>query len=226
MNILLIISFLGISVNDKLEQLNYLTHTFLPEEYLSFCRFEDFGGGWGYPPRSVEAIRFSSDSDIILGGVGLYGGRGEYSAQLRIFDIGYDGGEMERDGDMLIETDIIHYECQPRQKYQIFLDDPLLIQANRWYVIWASISGPSSDCGSSGQPFICTTDQVMFHFKPSKLSNNGSDVNSGQIPVLFYKLMKSNDLQFPLNNSANFSLLSLDDEGLPFYICKCKSKSI
>lgn len=130
---------------------------------------------------------------------------------------------MERDGDLLTETDTIHYECLPRQKYQIFLDDPVLIQANRWYVIWASISGPSSDCGSNGNGILCTADQVVFHFKPSKLSNNGTDVNSGQIPMFFYKPIKSNEFHFSTNNSANYSLLSLDEEGMPFYICKFPS---
>lgn len=199
---------------------------FLPEDYHSFCRFEDYGGGWGYPPRSVEAIRFSVDSDIILGGIALYGGRGEYSTRLKLFDIGYDGGEIEKDGDLIIETDSVFYECPPRQKYQIFFDDPILIHSNRWYVIWAAISGPSSDCGSSGQPFICTSDQIMFHFKPSKLSNNGTDVNSGQIPIFIYKSTKSKDFQFPFNNLSNASLLSIDEEGFPFTISKDFSLNI
>lgn len=58
-------------------------------------------------------------------------------------------------------------------------------QANRWYVAWACISGPSSDCGSSGQAMVIN-DEVGFHFKTSKQSNNGTDVNAGQIPCLLY----------------------------------------
>lgn len=44
----------------------------------------DHGGGWGYSGQSVEAIRFSCDTDIILGGFGLFGGRGEYSAKIKV----------------------------------------------------------------------------------------------------------------------------------------------
>nr|XP_027195486.1 E3 ubiquitin-protein ligase MYCBP2-like [Dermatophagoides pteronyssinus] len=164
------------------------------DKYNQVCRFEEYGSGWSYPSNTIEAIRFSTDCDIIFGGIGLYGGRGEYNVQIRIYDIGFDSSEIERDGDLLSETDIIHYECLPRQKYQIFFDEPLLIYANRWYVICAAINGSNSDCGSNGQSFVCTNDQIMFHFKTSKLSNNGTDVNSGQIPTIFYKQLESNEL--------------------------------
>lgn len=42
------------------------------------------GGGWGYSGHSVEAIRFMVDSDILLGGLGLFGGRGEYHGRIRV----------------------------------------------------------------------------------------------------------------------------------------------
>ena len=31
--------------------------------------------------------------DVLLGGFGLFGGRGEYVGKIRLFDIGADGGE-------------------------------------------------------------------------------------------------------------------------------------
>lgn len=65
----------------------------------------------------------------------------------------------------------------------------ILSQAHRWYVAWCRISGPSSDCGSSGQTMVTTEDQVLFYFKSSKKSNNGTDVNAGQIPQLLYRVI-------------------------------------
>lgn len=41
----------------------------------------------------------------------------------------------------------------------MMFDEPIQIQAQTWYVAWARISGPSSDCGSNGQPIITTDDQ-------------------------------------------------------------------
>lgn len=37
------------------------------KESRKICRFEAFGGGWGYFGHSVEAIRFMCDTDIIMG---------------------------------------------------------------------------------------------------------------------------------------------------------------
>lgn len=32
----------------------------------------------------MEAIRFSPDTDVLIGGFGLYGGRGTYSAEVKV----------------------------------------------------------------------------------------------------------------------------------------------
>ena len=42
------------------------------------------GGGWGYSASSVEAIRFNPDTEVLLGGFGLYGGRGTYNAEIKV----------------------------------------------------------------------------------------------------------------------------------------------
>lgn len=44
----------------------------------------------------------------------------------------------------------------------------LFFQGNKWYVAWARVSGPSSDCGSSGQSMVTTEDQWV----PQQSSTN------------------------------------------------------
>jgi len=180
------------------------------EDYATVSRFESHGGGWGYSAHSIEAIRFMPDTDIILGGYGLFGGRGEYTAKIKLFDIGIDGGDQENDGELLAETEEIPYECGPRQKYSILFDEPVSLQANRWYVAWAKVGGPSSDCGSGGQGMVTAEDQVMFYFKSSKRSNNGTDVNAGQIPQLLYRVVT------PENQTSNRQR----DQIEPVYVLK------
>ncbi|CAH2243754.1 jg7138, partial [Pararge aegeria aegeria] len=158
------------------------------EDYVTVSRFENHGGGWGYSGHSVEAVRFMCDTDILLGGVGLYGGRGDYTAKIRIYDIGPDGGDQEGDGEMIFETEEIFYECAPKDRYPLMFETTVVIVAGRWYVVSAAINGPSSDCGTSGQTMVIN-DDVCFHFKTSKRSNNGSDVNAGQIPCLLYNIL-------------------------------------
>ncbi|XP_064481849.1 E3 ubiquitin-protein ligase MYCBP2-like [Ornithodoros turicata] len=159
------------------------------EDFSAVNRFESHGGGWGYSGHSIEAIRFMTDTDILLGGFGLFGGRGEYTAKLRLFDIGVEGGEQETDGELLAETEEMPYECGARHKYPMLFEEPIPLQANRWYVAWARISGPSSDCGSGGQSIVTTEDQVVFYFRSSMKSNNGTDINAGQLPQLLYRVI-------------------------------------
>ncbi|XP_043461333.1 E3 ubiquitin-protein ligase MYCBP2 isoform X1 [Leptopilina heterotoma] len=178
------------------------------EDFVTVSRFENHGGGWGYSGHSIEAIRFMVDTDILLGGYGLFGGRGEYAARIKLFDIGLDGGDQEVDGELLAETEEMPYECGPRQKSAILFDEPVNLQANRWYVAWARVSGPSSDCGSGGQVVVTSEDQIVFNFKSSKRSNNGTDVNAGQIPQLLYRIIT------PENQSLN----TQKDQIEPVYI--------
>lgn len=161
----------------------------LSGEYQSLCRFENLGGGWGYSGHSVEAIRFMCDTDICIGGFGIYGGRGEYSCKLKLFDLGMDGGGYEKDGVLVTETEEVPYECAARSKYHMMLPKPVNAAAGRWFMVWAKISGPSSDCGAGGQGTLSGDDQVVFTFKSSKKANNGTDVNSGQIPSILYRVV-------------------------------------
>lgn len=175
----------------------------LVNDFQTVTRFENFGGGWGYSGHSVEAIRFMADTDVTIVGFGMYGGRGEYTCKIKVFDLGMDGGGYEKDGILLIETDDIPYECQPRTKCNIFLPKITTASANRWYLVWVRIAGPSSDCGSAGQTSVTTEDQIVFNFRTSKKANNGTDVNSGQIPSILYRTINTELKQPPLSHDSD-----------------------
>lgn len=172
-------------------------------EFQVVNRFDNFGGGWGYSGHSVEAIRFSADTDIVICGFGMFGGRGEYSCKLKLFDLGGDGGGYEKEGILISETKEVPYECGARSKHHILLPKPVSAVAGRWYLVWARIAGPSSDCGSCGQASVTTEDQVVFSFKSSKKANNGTDVNSGQIPAILYRLVTQDCKQTPAQMDAD-----------------------
>ena len=76
------------------------------EDFSIVNRFDSHGGGWGYSGHSIEAVRFTVDTDILMGGFGLFGGRGEYVGKIKLFDIGADGGENEGDGDLLCKSEV------------------------------------------------------------------------------------------------------------------------
>ena len=81
--------------------------------------------------RKTAILTFT---DILLGGFGLFGGRGEYVGKIKLFDIGTEGGDQEGDGDLLSESDEIAYECGARQKYPILFDEAVTLHSGRWYV--------------------------------------------------------------------------------------------
>lgn len=88
------------------------------------------------------------------------------------------------------------YYCPARTIHNVFFPRAINIIAGKWYLMWVKISGPSSDCGSSGQNIVVGEDQVVFTFKSSKKSNNGTDINSGQIPSILYRVI-ANDRKLP-----------------------------
>lgn len=59
------------------------------------------------------------------GGFGLYGGRGDYTAKIKLYDIGSEGGDQEGDGDLIAESDEVVYECAPRDRYPVLFDAPI-----------------------------------------------------------------------------------------------------
>ncbi|VDO50976.1 unnamed protein product, partial [Haemonchus placei] len=166
------------------------------------CRFESTGGGWGYSAHSIEAIQVKASKDVRLLGIGLYGGRGEYIAKIKLFRLPSDISD-EQCAEMLSESDETLYDCGQREAAALMLAQPVLMKANHWHVVSAKISGPSSDCGATGRRVV-ECDDVTFTFRNSAISNNGTDVNVGQIPELYYQVRMTNA------NSRLFSSTSMD----------------
>jgi E3 ubiquitin-protein ligase MYCBP2 len=79
----------GLSVlEDDAECSSQVTHFYGKEDYSIVNRFESHGGGWGYSDHSIEAIRFMCDTDVLIGGIGLFGGRGEYTGKVKVGEAG------------------------------------------------------------------------------------------------------------------------------------------
>ena len=58
------------------------------------------------------------------------------------------------------------YSCEKQQTYRIFFDKPVMLFAEHWYVVRASVSSPggtSSDAGSSGQASVQGPDRSVIN---------------------------------------------------------------
>ena len=74
----------GFTVAEDDKQKVPVTKIYCRDDFMAVNRFESHGGGWGYSGHSIEAIRFMSDTDILVGGFGLFGGRGEYLGKIKV----------------------------------------------------------------------------------------------------------------------------------------------
>ena len=53
----------------------------------------------------------------------------------------------------------------------VLFEEPVQVVAGKWYVAWARVSGPSSDCGSSGQGQVITEDDTLLEQGRQSISN-------------------------------------------------------
>lgn len=167
-------------------------------------RFDGTGGGWGYSANSVEAIQFKVSKEIRLVGVGLYGGRGEYISKLKLYrQIGTEADELYVE--QITETDETVYDCGAHETATLLFSQPIVIQPNHWHVVSAKISGPSSDCGANGKRHV-ECDGVTFQFRKSAVSNNGTDVDVGQIPELYYQIVGGSESRDESDSNKQLSI--------------------
>jgi E3 ubiquitin-protein ligase MYCBP2 len=164
---------------------------FAVDDYHVLTRFNKSGGGWGYNVGSVEAVLFCPDHDVLLGGFGLYGGRGQYNAEVKVYESSESGDVKPTDDNLVVSTEEKGYSCERNKTFKSLFEHPVVLVANNWYLAHIKItspSGASTDAGSSGQAQVTGPDSVVFNFKNSRESNNGTDVGSGQIPEFLYRI--------------------------------------
>eukprot|EP00048_Salpingoeca_helianthica_P002652 m.59241 g.59241 ORF g.59241 m.59241 type:complete len:2451 (-) comp12224_c2_seq1:694-8046(-) len=160
------------------------------EDYTVCKRFSSLGGGWGYSGGSNDAVAFTVDTDILLGGVGLYGsGSSEFNVTL---DVVLEGMSTSVIGSVTSSYSIDMPGGESAENwYPVMFAEPLALEAGVQYAVIARISSPSgnsSSCGSQGQSTITTDEGVVFNFSSSSHSGNGTDVSSGQVPTLLFHL--------------------------------------
>lgn len=55
----------------------------------------------------------------------MFGGRGDYTAKIKLFELGAEGGDQEGDGELLAESDEVVFECAPRDRFPVLFDAPV-----------------------------------------------------------------------------------------------------
>lgn len=81
-----------------------------------------------------------ANRDLLLHGLGLFGGRGENTARLKVFRVqGNAGDPDEQNVELVAETDEALFDCPPKQTAFVGLRRPVPINADVWYIAWVQI---------------------------------------------------------------------------------------
>lgn len=151
---------------------------------MGYTVINRFGGEsdiW-YHDGSADSIMFKVDTQILLGGVGIFSGNGKLHGNLHIYD-----SEEKSQGPTLATVDGIQIPTElGGDIYPCMFDAPQLLKPFCWYTAYLKLEGAQAlHSGKLGKAEL-EEEGVTFSFKYSDLSHNGTDVASGQLPCFYF----------------------------------------
>ena len=171
----------------------------IPPRAFSRCkRFPEVSYGWYYVNDENDALVFSVDSPVLIGGVRLFGSQGlGYSVSLTLYSNATEQEEgalgiysVDEGALALYSVDAIFMtDNEERNGYygfDVVFDHPIPLHEDVQYEICAKISGSNSWYGSSGLGMVdCNGIHVRF---PNQTSPNGTNESEGQFAeILFHE---------------------------------------
>uniref|UniRef100_A0A0K0FMZ6 RCR-type E3 ubiquitin transferase n=1 Tax=Strongyloides venezuelensis TaxID=75913 RepID=A0A0K0FMZ6_STRVS len=213
--------YIGSKVNDK--------NSF---KIFKISRFTAYSNGWSYyipnALTAVEAISFKSNKIINLCGIGLFGGKGNYKANVRIYKLkgckrieeyGNDDefAEMLGNEEVMYETGVQRFSSRREiDIYCVNLKKPIKLEKDEWYTVVVNMTGEPGFCGKNGKEKVRINSNngkedkdgdIIITFKSSLAANNGTDVKVGQVPELFIEV-PTNDIHDKDNKGDTNTILT------------------
>ena len=164
------------------------------------CRFASANGVWKYNNTSKDSIVLSTDRDILLQGLYLFGSdSSSYHVALEVNEVdSYSALGCNRRGHGSVSVAKLHgtYPSQYTSPdkmgeyhgVKLLFDFGVILKKNAWYCIEAVISGSSTLRGEGGSRYARSSG-VTFTFRDSYQDTNGTRITSGQFPELMFYLL-------------------------------------
>ncbi|EDO45550.1 predicted protein [Nematostella vectensis] len=148
-------------------------------------RFAKVESRWGYSGTS-DRIRFSCSRRIFVVGLGLYGsmyGPSDYQVTVQLIQT--DTNEILAHNETAFNSD------GNDSVFRVMFKEPVETKPNVSYTASATLRGPDSHYGTSGQKKVVYDldgkEKLTFNFSYATGNNNGTSVEDGQIPeIIFY----------------------------------------
>ena len=178
--------FLHFTVNPK-PPVQFLDRPrcFLTGKEKAINRFQKVESRWGYSGTS-DRIRFICNRRIFVVGFGLYGsmyGPSDYQVTIQI--LATDTGKICGHNETAFSSD------GSDSTFRVMFKEPVEILSSVSYTASASLRGPDSHYGTTGEKKITyeteTKEKIVFQFSYATGNNNGTSVEDGQLPeIIFY----------------------------------------
>jgi len=154
----------------------------------SICRFTDVKSRWGHLGSS-DKIRFSVDRLIYLSGFGLYGSThtsSEYICTIQLINT---------ETALVVAENTTRFYCDgSKNVFKVIFNEPVQIEPNKQYTACATLKGHDTFYGINGRKNISyplsKKESINFNFYYESACNNGTSVEDGQIPVIYFSLNK------------------------------------
>jgi BTB/POZ domain-containing protein 1/2 len=149
------------------------------------CRFQKVECRWGYSGTS-DRIRFTCSHRIFVVGLGMYGSiNGPSDFQVTIQLIESETSKVCGNNDTAYNSD------GTESSFRVMFKEPVEVLPNVSYTANATLRGPDSHYGTSGQKRVVHDldgrEKIVFNFYYATGNNNGTSVEDGQIPeIIFY----------------------------------------
>ena len=126
----------------------------------------------------TDAVSIKATVDIVLTGVGLYGGIGASSHDVTL--------QVLKGSHTLSKTETKMVSDGSLKPIKIELEKPVHVHANTLYTVAAVMKGPKTWSGEDGKSACDFPKSGRITFSEYQKYDNGTNVRYGQIPQLFY----------------------------------------
>lgn len=152
---------------------------------FSVNRYSNTSSGWGYG-GSTDGIAFTVNKAIQVTGFGIYTPNTDTSTLPGVGKFIYGNnskGEPLFSRDFVVERNIEN----PEDKiWKFMFDKPISIKSGEQYSCVVEITSGTSHYGTSGKNTIQGDQDVTFTFTACSGSSNGTGIESGQVPEIYY----------------------------------------
>ena len=144
-------------------------------------------GPWSNIDTLPSALKLTVNKPVRLHGVQHFGREGgEYTASLQVKDADTGFSLVQQLGSYFSEKEDTY--AYMYYGFDVEFDNPVCLETDRTYEVVSRVNGPISCFGKLGRDTVLS-EEIIFSFRNSAASSDGTDVSQGQFPAFLFSTM-------------------------------------